>query len=193
MQQQIDEYKLSPTNELNLQNRLHQVDELQKNIADTRQIFSKYIENGKEMCQDISKLAKNFDLCISQDKSLTPIINILSKFETILNGHYQLIQSTIITQIDKFLGSDIKKAENDGKTAKQENSSFSKLLDSYVSIPIKKRSQNSTEFTDLETKLIAQNWVAIKSNFSFARSLDLIEQKSVLELTSCVCIIFFIY
>ena len=186
MQSQIDEYKLSPANELNLQNRLHQVDELQKNIMETRQIFSKYIENGREMCENVTKLAKNFELCIGQDKSLSPIINVLTQFESILNDHYAVIESSIINQIDKFISSDVKKAEIDGKTANQENLSFSKLLDSYVSVPIKKRSQNSTEFTELETKLIAQNWMAIKSNFSFARSLDLIERKSVLELTSYV-------
>ena len=48
MQAQIDEYKLSPKNELILQDRIHQVDELEKNISETRQIFSKYIENGNE-------------------------------------------------------------------------------------------------------------------------------------------------
>lgn len=186
MQKQIDEYKLSPANEMILQNRMQQVDELQKNINETRQVFSKYIEHGKEMCQNVVKLAKNFEACIGADNSLIPIINLLSKFESIMTDHYNLVQTSIVNQIDKFTNSDIKKTEFDGKTAKQENSSFSKLLDSYVSIPIKKRNQNSQEFKDLETKLIAQNWVAIKSNFSFARSLGLIERKRVLEMTSYV-------
>lgn len=189
MQAQIDEYKLSPENELIWNERMHKADELEKNILETRQIFTKYVECGNETCQNISRLMKNFELCIGSDKSLTPILSILSKFEAIISNHYKFIQTSIINQIDKFTNSDIKKTENDGKQAAHENTTFSKLLDSYVSIPIKKRAQNTAEFNDLETKLIAQNWMAIKSNFSFARSLGLIERKRILDITSYVCLV----
>lgn len=186
MQAQIDEYKLSPKNELILQDRIHQVDELEKNISETRQIFSKYIENGNETCQSILKLVKNFESLIGFDKSLSPIILTLSKLSNVLTEHYKYVEESIINQIDKFTNNDLKEAKNDGKAANKEYSSFSKLLDSYVSIPTKKRSQNA-EFNDLQAKLLAQNWTAIKSNFSFSRSLGLIERKRVLEMTSQVC------
>ncbi|KAK8845774.1 hypothetical protein M9Y10_020693 [Tritrichomonas musculus] len=186
MQKQIDEYKLSPKNELILQDRMHQVDELERNIEETRQVFAKYIESGNEMCQNVNKLVKNFENLIGPDKSLSPVINILTKFATLMTDHYKLVQESIIDKIDMFTNSDIRQAEEDGKAANKEYSSYSKLLDSYVSVPTKKRSQNN-EFHDLQAKLLAQNWMAIKSNFSFSRSLGLIERKRVLEMTSYVC------
>lgn len=188
MQKQIDEYKLSPRNEIILQDRLHQIDELQNNINETRQVFEKYIEHGNEMCQNIVKLVKNFESIIGFDKSISPMIEILSKFSSVMSDHYQFVQTSIIDELDKFTNTDLKVAEDNGKDAKKEYATFSKLLDSYVSTPIKKRSQNP-EFTELQTKLIAQNWTAIKSNFTFSKSLGLIERKRVLEMTQHVCFI----
>lgn len=189
MQEVIDEYKLSPRNELILHERLHQIDELQNNITETHQVFTKYIENGTEMCQNVLKLVKNFESIIGFDKSISPMIEILSKFCTIMTDHYKYVQEKIIDEIDKFTNTELKMAEDDGKSAKKEYSSFSKLLDSYASVPIKKRSQNP-EFNELQTKLIAQNWSTVKSNFTFSKSLGLIERKRVLEMTSHVCIFF---
>lgn len=188
METTIDAYNLSPINQEILTQRLRQTDDLKKNIENTRQFFCEYIDLGKKMCASIFKLINCFDSSVGCDISLKSILKLLSGYTKAYVKHYNDIETLVISQIDKYLHNEIETAIQNGKQATHETKALSKLLDQYVSIPIKKRNQNGgAEFAEKETKLIGQNWVAIRTNFKFARSLDLIERKRILELTSAVC------
>ncbi|OHT06953.1 hypothetical protein TRFO_24920 [Tritrichomonas foetus] len=187
MNTQLEEYNLSPINEAILQERLLHVSELHHNIEATKQVFQQYIQLGNQMCKNIQDLAHTFESCTGGDSSLKPIVTLLNVFQNAMTSHYRQVEDKVISPLTKFVNTEIKKAESDGNEATKQYDDFSKILDGYVSVPSKKRTEKS--FEGKENQLLFQNWMAINKNFTFVRSLDLVERKKTIEITAAVCFI----
>jgi hypothetical protein len=124
-------------------------------------------------------LASSFQLFteFKSDASLQRVPRLLCDISECFDCHYKSIQESIIEPLLKFVA-DIKTAEHNSRIASHNYHQYTALLEQFVQDSTSRRKSDQG---DLLGRVQKAHWDAVRSDFEYARSLDLIHAKKLLE------------
>ena len=175
---------LSPLHLDGLQKRLANIMKLKSTITDTLKIFKKYTDIGNQFCDVINQLSNKFiDFAdIEDDPNIGQICSLLNNFQDTMRNHFTIISGAVMGPLESFVQGDITQAAATGKQAEREYDNFHSLVEKYVSLSKKKITENDLEEFDM--KLMQAHGRAVLADFTFDRSLELVERKKNVEIIS---------
>jgi hypothetical protein len=169
-----------------LKSRLQATVDLKEHISRTVRHFENYAHSGQMLCDAMIDLAGSFESFqkFKSDLTFQSIHGILLYFQSTFRDYFEQIDSFVIKPLREFLRKDIEKAETDGSHAAHATDAYLKAADSYAT-PRKKGSDQEA----LQRMMDAHN-EASKKDLLFEQSLAHSESKSLIEVSTTVCLLF---
>jgi hypothetical protein len=154
-----------------------------KIITDT---FNDYAQAGLQLCKAMGNLGSAFQKFpeFQHDTTFQGVSKILFNLQEVFDRHYSSIQD-MIDPLIQFAKVDIKLAEDNAKAAAQNYDIYQKLVEQYV-WPPSSNSKKKISQADLQTRVQAAYWTAVRSDFDYTRSLTLLGHKRLIELAMTV-------
>jgi Arf-GAP/coiled-coil/ANK repeat/PH domain-containing protein len=182
MEEQIKFLHLSPLHIDSLQKRLEEILRIKGTIGDTMKTFKKYIEIGKQFCDVIVQLSSSFERfgSFEDDPNIAQMCSLLGNFQETMRSHFEIISDAVIAPLDAFVQNDISEAIACGKQAEKELDNYQNTVEKYVSLSKKK--STDTEIEEFDMKLMQSHGRAVFANFTFDRTLELVERKKNVEI-----------
>ena len=184
MEEAIGYLNLSPLHLDSLQKRLQAIVNTRGTITDTLKIFKKYTEIGNSFCDVMNQLARHFvDFgSIKDDPNISSVCELLNSFQDTMRNHFAIIESAVMQPLETFVQTDISQAVACGRQAEREYDNFHSLVEKYVSLSKKKVNEHDHEEYDM--KLMQAHGRAVLADFTFDRTLELVERKKNVEIIS---------
>lgn len=181
MEEQIAYLNLSPLHLDSLTKRLEKIVQFKGTIGDTMKTFKKYIDVGNQFCNVMSELSKSFSRfgSFEDDPNITQMCNLLDNFEDTMSTHFSMIQDAVIAPLESFVQNEISSAVACGKQAEKEYENYHSVVEKYVAISKKKVS--ATDIEEFDMKLMQSHGRAVFADFTFDRTLELVERKKNIE------------
>jgi hypothetical protein len=178
----IDSIRLAPMHQKDLHTKFDDTMLLKEHIRATTDTFLKYARAGSKLCDAMGALANSFTKFkeFQSDGSFRRISALLVTLQDAFSAHYASIRDTIVQPLLDFIATDIKQVESCSRKAAQCYHQHTVVLDQFVQPnTAKKKSHDSM---DLIGKVQKSYWDAVRSDFEFQRSLELVDAKRLTEI-----------
>lgn len=188
MEEQIELLNLSPLHLHEIITKFKDLSILKEHLISTSKTFQLYKDAVSQMSTNFRKLSTcigGFPQFVS-DPTIQSMARTLSNYADIFSDHMSEVQD-IANKLKEFVQNEVADAEEKGKKAKHEVDQYFKFVENYAMISKKKPQMTPQE---ADGRLKSSHWTAVISDFQYHRALELVERKTLYELTAQVCIFF---
>jgi hypothetical protein len=182
MTNQRESIHLSPMHLKALRERLRQQNALKEHIKGTVDTVAKYAQAGTQVCESMAALASSFREFpeFNSDPTFQRVPQLLTELVSVFRRHYESVADCIISPLVNFMQTDIKTAEDNAKTAAHDYESYTRLLEQFVQPNTVQKKVGKV--SDITGKVQGAYWMAVRSDFEYANSLELVESKKLYEI-----------